>query len=236
MEGLRCFNCKQRGHIAKNCPHQVMYCKENKTPSHVQYMTREECGILQRGIVEGREVADILLDIGCSRTLVRRDLVNEKMLEGEAVKIRCAHGDIVLYPLAEVEMKIHGETIQVKAAVSDSLPMGVLLGTDVPKLNDLLEKKLQKNRGENGLKNEEEALVMVTRAKFRNQQLEAEFQEQKEMQSGVLPKSMDYLEEPVDEDREDTRGESNEWTLGEDLFSVNKEKRRLTKKEKDYST
>ena len=163
MEGLRCFNCKQRGHIAKNCPHQVMYCKENKTPSHVQYMTREECGILQREIVEGREVADILLDTGCSRTLVRRDVVSdEKMLGEEAVKIRCAHGDIVLYLLAEVEMKIHGETIQVKAAVSDSLPMGVLLGTDVPKLNDLLEIRLQKNRGENGFKNEEEALVMVT--------------------------------------------------------------------------
>ena len=40
--------------------------------------------------------------------------------------------------LAEVEMKIHGQSIKVKAAVSDNLPMGVLLGTDVPKLNDLL--------------------------------------------------------------------------------------------------
>ena len=192
--------------------------------------------------MEGQEVTDILLDTGCSRTLVRRDLVNEeKMPEGEAVKIECAHGDTVLYPLAEVEMKIHGETIQVKAAVSDNLLMGVLLGTDVPELNDLLEKRLQKNRGENESKNEE-ALVMVTRAIFRNQQLEAEVQEQKEMQSGVLSKSMDYLEEPVDDDTEDTRGESNEWTLGEDfaedLFSVSKEKRRLTKKEKKdyYST
>ena len=48
------------------------------------------------------------------------------------------------------------------------------------------------------------------------------------MQSGVLPKSINYLEDPVDENREDTRGESNEWTLGEDFaedsFSVNKEK------------
>ena len=59
-------------------------------------------------------------------------------------------------------MKIHGETVQVKAAVSDSLPMGLLLGTDVPVLNDLLEKRLQKYRRENKLKNEEKALVMVT--------------------------------------------------------------------------
>ena len=47
MEGLRCFDCKQRGHTANNCPHQVMYYKEIKTQSHVQYMTIEECGILQ---------------------------------------------------------------------------------------------------------------------------------------------------------------------------------------------
>ena len=60
-----------------------------------------------------------------------------------------------------MEMKIHEETVQVKAAVSDSLPMGVLLGTDVPELNDLLEKRLQKYRRENKLKNEK-ALVMVT--------------------------------------------------------------------------
>ena len=43
--------------------------------------------------MEGREVADILLDTGCSRTFVRRDQVNEeKMLEVEEVTIRCAHG------------------------------------------------------------------------------------------------------------------------------------------------
>ena len=48
--------------------------------------------------MEGQEVADIVLDTGCSRTLLGRDLVNEeKLLEGEAMKSRCAHGDIVLY-------------------------------------------------------------------------------------------------------------------------------------------
>ena len=40
---------------------------------------------------------DIVLDTGCSRTMVRQDLVaEEKLLEGEAVTIRCAHGDMDL--------------------------------------------------------------------------------------------------------------------------------------------
>ena len=59
------------------------------------------------------------------------------MLEGEAVTIRCAHGDIILYPLACVHLSI-GEKISVKAAVSDILPVAVLLGTDVEELYELL--------------------------------------------------------------------------------------------------
>jgi predicted aspartyl protease len=85
--------------------------------------------------VEGKEVGDILLDTGCSRTMVHRDLVrDEKQLEGEAVTICCAHGDVSLYPLAEVNLEFEGIQMRVKAAVSDSLPVSVLLGTDVPEL------------------------------------------------------------------------------------------------------
>ena len=59
--------------------------------------------ILRSGKVEGTQVKDILLDTGCSRTLVRKDLVSEdSLLAGEAVAIRCAHGDTVLYPLAQI--------------------------------------------------------------------------------------------------------------------------------------
>ncbi len=45
-------------------------------------------------------MSDTLLDTGCSRTMVHRDLVEEeKKLEGEAVTIRCARGYMALYPL-----------------------------------------------------------------------------------------------------------------------------------------
>ena len=77
----------------------------------------------------------IVLDTGCSRTLVRSNLIpQDKVLEGEVVAIRCAHGDTVLYPLALVHLEINGHHIDVEAALSDTLPMPVLLGTDVPRL------------------------------------------------------------------------------------------------------
>ena len=64
--------------------------------------------------------------------MVRVDLVPpEKILSGDAVTIRCAHGDTVLYRLADLEMEVDGVYIQVEAAVSETLPVPVLLGRDV---------------------------------------------------------------------------------------------------------
>ena len=81
---------------------------------------------------------DVLLDTGCSRTLVRRDLVPEsKRLDG-SVAIRCAHGDTVEYPLATVDISVGNEKFSIEAGVADALPASVLLGTDVPNLVELL--------------------------------------------------------------------------------------------------
>ena len=88
--------------------------------------------------MEKQEVPDIVLDTGTFGTMVRKSLVPpEKMVVGE-VHIRCAHGDVVTYPLAQIEVGVGGATISVEAAVADKLPVSVLLGTDVPEMLDLL--------------------------------------------------------------------------------------------------
>ena len=75
--------------------------------------------------MEGQQVSKVLLDTGCSRTMVRRELVHpEKLLEGEAVTIRCAHGDMVLYPLAKIGMEVNGHHLDMEVAVSDTLLLG----------------------------------------------------------------------------------------------------------------
>ncbi|KAL5505725.1 hypothetical protein EMCRGX_G007206 [Ephydatia muelleri] len=91
------------------------------------------------GKVEGQKVTDILLDTGCSRTMVRRNLVAmEKIIVGRVATITCAHGDTKLHPLALVEVELDGSHIQVEAALSEELPVSVLLGTDVPELTHLI--------------------------------------------------------------------------------------------------
>ena len=129
QNSVKCFNCEKSGHIAVNCPNtQVYFCSE-----------KEDTGVYRSGLVEGQEVEKILLDTGCSRTMVHRALVpGHKYLEGDAVTIRCAHGDTVLYPLAKIDMAVDGMPIKVAAAMSETLPVPVLLGTDVTELTQLL--------------------------------------------------------------------------------------------------
>ena len=62
----------------------------------------------------------------------------DKLKDAGAVAIRCAHGDTVLYLLADISLEVNGKQIAVEAAVSDTLPMSVLLGTDTPELAELL--------------------------------------------------------------------------------------------------
>ena len=46
------------------------------------------------GRVEGSHVSDILLDTGCSRTMVKSNLVSEDKFLDEAVTMQYAHGDV----------------------------------------------------------------------------------------------------------------------------------------------
>ena len=111
-DDIVCYNCGQKGHISPKCPNNAFFCgtrnKRQGTKCH--------------GVVEGRYVSDILLDTGCSRTLIRKELVPaKKVQEGYVVTIRCAHGDTVLYPLANVKLEVGGREVEVEAAISDTL-------------------------------------------------------------------------------------------------------------------
>ena len=173
-----CYNCGQKGHTSTRCPTDALFCGGRR--SHLQ-----EQGVRRHGVVEGQYVRDVVLDTGCSRTLVREDLVpSQKMQEGEAVTIRCAHGDTVLYPLAEVKMEIDGRQIQVEAAVSNTLPVSVLLGTDVAELGELLGGGvLEKVRGQ-----KDDAWVVTTRAQAKRQEAEEEAQHKKQLESSLVPR------------------------------------------------
>ena len=93
LKGIKCFNCQQRRHLAVNYLHGTMFCSEccvdYKGNSAVcQTSATSGQGLYTPGKVEGTPVESIVLDTGCSRTLVRSTLVLQgKVLEGEIVAI-----------------------------------------------------------------------------------------------------------------------------------------------------
>ena len=192
-----CFKCKARGHIARNCP-KALFCHGQGRQS------RRSGELLLRGEVEGHSVKDIQLDTGCTRTVVRSDLVDKrKIVSGESVTIQCAHGDVVSYPLARVDIAVAGKRITVEAAVSDTLPRSVLLGTDVQELSDLL--------GQPGAK-KDSGFVVVTRSRARQQQQEEKELQRREKESGAKPTTLESLEESESE-KMDREGELEETDL-----------------------
>ena len=108
-----------------------------------------------------------------------------KQVVGGVVTIRCAHGDTVLYPLANVELVVDGIPLQVEAAVSDTLPVSVLLGTDVPGLDTLLEKQVAGTVPERV----KDALVVTTRAQAKRWEADniIQLQQEAEIVAQVTP-------------------------------------------------
>ena len=88
--------------------------------------------------------------------------------------------DTVLYPLADVNMEVDGLPINVEAAVSETLPAAVLLGTDVPQLTELLGGQSKKSKLE-------DVLVVTTRARARQQLEEEILRREKEVRTGAKP-------------------------------------------------
>ena len=187
----------------------------------------EDRSMKRRGMVEGTEVHDMVIDTGCSRTMVRQNLVpDNKMKAGEDIMVRCAHGDIVKYPLADVELDIDGVAVTVTAAVSERLPVSALLGTDIPGLVGFLHPDAPTDSGSDAL--------VVTRAKAKELANAEASQQRKEEQDGVHPNPlldvptvsppshMAFLpEDPL---------LGREWT--DDMFEQPRDKPRQSRREK----
>ena len=145
----RCFECGKFGHILTQCPARALYgegiqaCKRAESPDRHNALYRG-------GTVDGRYVRDILIDTGCTRTLVHQSLVSpRKMITGE-VAIRCAHGDEVSYPLAHVNITLGAQVFTVEAGVSRMIPVSVLLGVSEsrsPRVSESIEIRRKSSNG-----------------------------------------------------------------------------------------
>ena len=84
LKEIECFNCHQKGHYVSNCPQRALFCMERQMDHKGQSIMKKSQVQDNPGMVEGKPVKSILLDTGCSRTLVWKDLVlQHKLIQGE---------------------------------------------------------------------------------------------------------------------------------------------------------
>ena len=103
------------------------------------------------------------------------------------------------YPFG-VTVRVQGVTMQVEAAVAENLPVDVLLGTEVSELTRLI-KDCKTKTGSIILK-QEDVMVVLTRARARQQLEEEIVKRAKQVQSQVRPSPIAISEEMDEADRQ----------------------------------
>ena len=125
--------------------------------------------------------------------------------------IRCAHGDTVLYPVAQLELKVEGLSLCIEVAVSQLLPVPVLLGTNVAELHQLLGEALTHTPVE-------DSMMVVTRTQTMWQDATIR---SKELKSGAQP----YVIVDMPEESESVGGEFADEIFSSSILKTHKSRR-----------
>ena len=210
---VTCYKCHKLGHFAAECLEKAFLTDET-----IQRGRRLRC----RGTVNnGREV-EMWLDTACSRTTISSELVSPKSLKKRTRRAETVSGELVDNPLADVELKVKGTTYRVEAAISDQLPVPVLIGQDIP-VDELVAeqmtpetlrrcvrkrmtveelRELVRGAEEGDLK--EKVYAVQTRSQRRKEDVEEQRRVVEEEAEQTVAKPLDYAtEEPEVEERED---------------------------------
>ena len=161
-----------------------------------------------------------------AKTLVRKELVPaQKLVKGE-IDTCCANGDIITYPIAEVEVEIGGQHYIVEASMVDKLPVSVLLGWDNPDLEALLQHREELEQ------EAKDVMAVTTCAQKKTREEAAAIKEEKERKSEAVPNPVQEETRTQEEGAADIESSRPGAEFAEELFSGGRTKPRKTRREK----
>ena len=130
MSKIDCFNCHEKGHYANWC--KKVKSDVGKIGKALLCMKPLEEGMSWYDPTVGGEINEHLLnmvvDSGCTRTLVHRKFVPVSQDTNEKITIMMANGERVIVPLAKVEVRSKQGTYVELVGVMQNLPVDCLLG------------------------------------------------------------------------------------------------------------
>ena len=132
---VTCYKCGKPGHMSFDCgkgnyrPAQgYLLCM---TPLESHQLEFPSCNV--QGKIEGKS-AEMVVDSGCTRTLIHEKFVKNGSLTGEKMSVLTATGERLIVPLAKVEIESgQGKHVEL-VGVLDKLPVDRLIDHPLDKL------------------------------------------------------------------------------------------------------
>ena len=131
-KNVKCFNCQEFRHYAISCPEPDKRKRGAKANANALLCLTPLVGdFLPQEFTVGEvnsKPAQMLIDSGCTRTLVHRKFAPTALETGNFISVLLANGESISVPLAKVRIDKHNKSYVETVGVVDNLPVDCLLG------------------------------------------------------------------------------------------------------------